>query len=53
MSEADARTTRGIIGDADARTTVGFVWGGSIIAFFIRALRRVFIKDTVRRVFRG
>lgn len=48
MTEGDARTTRGIIGDADARSTAGII-------FVIRKISVVFgdkllmVSKTVRR----
>lgn len=50
IGEAESRTTRGLAGNAESRTTAGLIFGGKMTAA-IHALRRVFAKDTIRRIF--
>ncbi len=51
--EADGRTTRGYVGDVDNRTTVGWLGTGFGIEIIFQAARRIFIKDTKRRIFKN
>lgn len=52
MSEADARTTRGVIGDTDARTTAGWLSSATQvitqqILFYFNALKQALL-DSVK-----
>ena len=50
MTEGDARTTRGIIGDADARSTAGIIFTFRRLAIVFGDKLSILSKTTARKI---